>query len=80
MDPPRFWEFYGQYPVAGDPCPKRARIANPWDAPDQFHAKKGDFHAHLFGKAIYEGILTIGVQFGWIKNPLTGINQWQKQE
>ena len=45
----------------------RARIANPMNVPDQFHAKKGDFHTRISGKAIYGVILAIRAQSCGIK-------------
>jgi hypothetical protein len=47
------------YLIRYNSCPNRARIANPADGPDQFHAKMGYFRTRLSGKAFYRIIRRI---------------------
>jgi hypothetical protein len=64
------------YPILGYPGTNRARITNPADDPDQFHAKREYFHTRCSGKAFYGLIIGIRTIFKEVLETFTGINQW----
>ena len=71
-----FGGYPGLYPAEREQGTNRARIANPGSGPDQFHAKRGYFHARCSGKAFCGVILGIRAISKEILKTLTGINQW----